>query len=179
MSSTKEQLIRFFKDRPNVFISSEKMSQTLDASHEMIKIHIKELKQDGYVIEEHLLGFRMIQVPKNTSQSVTENELKTTWLGNTITRKEITESTQEDAKKAANERYPHGSVFVANTQTNGKGRLGRSWHSTNNKGIWMSILLRPNLLPQQASLLTLLSATVLADVLTHRTNQNIAIKWPN
>src|SRR5699024_3580243 len=89
------------------------------------------------------------------------------------------ESTQEDAKKAANERYPHGSVFVANTQTNGKGRLGRSWHSTNNKGIWMSILLRPNLHPQQASLLTLLSATVVADILTHRTTQNIAIKWPD
>lgn len=73
----------------------------------------------------------------------------------------------------------HGTIIVADEQTAGKGRMGHEWHSTKDKGIWMSIILKPTILPYLAPQLTLLTATVLADVIYSYSNVRPQIKWPN
>src|SRR5699024_7960204 len=105
--------------------------------------------------------------------------LETKWLAKNTIHKITAETTQKIAHQEARAGAPHGTVVIANEQTAGKGRMGRTWHSAKDKGVWMSILLRPKIVPQQATLLTLLTATVLADVLSNVTNENVTIKWPN
>ncbi|WP_371933344.1 biotin--[acetyl-CoA-carboxylase] ligase [Halobacillus litoralis] len=74
---------------------------------------------------------------------------------------------------------PHGTVVIADEQVKGKGRMSRNWDSPKGKGIWMSVLLRPNLPPVQAPQITLLAATVLARMVAERSSLVPQIKWPN
>src|SRR5699024_1808212 len=73
----------------------------------------------------------------------------------------------------------HGTVIIADEQTEGRGRMNRPWHSTKEQGIWLSILLRPNMLPVLTPQLTLLTATVLAVVIDDLTDVTQPIKWQN
>src|SRR5699024_6969396 len=70
-------------------------------------------------------------------------------------------------------------VIIADEQTTGKGRMGRTWFSKKGKAISMSMILRPNLLPYLTPQLTLLTATVVAEVLQQHTGSTVQIKWPN
>ncbi|HLQ70917.1 MAG TPA: biotin--[acetyl-CoA-carboxylase] ligase [Bacillota bacterium] len=178
MSSTKEQLITALKNHPDGFISSERLSDTLNISLDTVRKHLDVLEKDGYIIKvneeaNYLLGAKSIE----TSQTAIAKGLNTEWLGKTIIHKEITDSTQRDVRDAAKEGKSHGTVVIANAQTNSKGRMGRVWHSSKGKGIWMSILLKPKITPQKATLLTLVTATVLADVFSDI--KSLRIKWPN
>lgn len=180
MSSTRGKLIDLLNNHSNNFISGEKLSEALNISRSAVWKHMNELKKDGYTIEGvPRLGYRIIDTPDKISENTIKWGLDTTWLGKTIIHKETTETTQKDAQMAAREGKPHGTIVIANAQTNGKGRMGHLWHSTKDKGIWMSILLRPKLVPQQAPTLTLLAATVLADVLAKNISEKVTIKWPN
>lgn len=180
MSSTRGKLIELLRNHPDDYISGEKLSQELQITRTAIWKHINGLKKDGYIIEGiSRKGYRIIQTPDKISSNTITWDLETNWLGKSIIHKDITKTTQEIAHQAARNAAPHGTVVIANEQTKGKGRMGRTWYSSKNKGVWMSIILRPKLVPQQATLLTLLTATVLADVLSRITTNSVTIKWPN
>ena len=72
----------------------------------------------------------------------------------------------------------HGTLVVAERQVSGRGRRGRPWHSPKGSGIWMSILLRPQIHPMSASMLTLVAAMAVYDAISSRV-EGCAIKWPN
>jgi BirA family biotin operon repressor/biotin-[acetyl-CoA-carboxylase] ligase len=72
-----------------------------------------------------------------------------------------------------------GVVVFAESQTKGRGRLGRSWVSSQGKGLWFSVLLRPALSPQAATQMTIASATALARALRKAAGVECEIKWPN
>jgi len=180
VSSTREKLINLLKKHSNDYISGEKLSQALDISRSAVWKHMNELKIDGYTIEGvPRVGYRIIQTPDKVSRNTITWGLETKWLAKNTIHKITAETTQKIAHQEARAGAPHGTVVIANEQTAGKGRMGRTWHSAKDKGVWMSILLRPKIVPQQATLLTLLTATVLADVLSNVTNENVTIKWPN
>ncbi len=88
------------------------------------------------------------------------------------------DSTNLEAKRKATEGAPHGTLIIADTQTSGRGRLGRNWSSPAGQGIWMSLLLRPSFTPAMAPKLTLLAAMAVSDVLNNL-GLFCAIKWPN
>lgn len=95
---------------------------------------------------------------------------------------EIIDSTNEQAKKLAWEGAPHGTLVTADTQTNGKGRRGRNWESEESNGIYMSLILKPNILPENASMITLVTAlSVSCAIKKQIKNDNVVpyIKWPN
>src|SRR5690625_4767087 len=141
---------------------------------------MKGLEDAGYLIEaKSRVGYRIIRTPNSLSEYTIKWGLDTNWLGKTIIHKKTTVSTQSDAHQLAHERADHGTVIIANEQTGGKGRQERNWHSSKNQGIWMSIILKPSILPYEAPQLTLLTATVLADVMSEITNLQPQIKWPN
>lgn len=79
----------------------------------------------------------------------------------------------------ASEGAPHGTVVIADKQTKGKGRLGRQWLSPPGENIYMSIVLRPELEPRDATLLTLLSAVAVARAIRNVSALPVGIKWPN
>jgi len=107
-----------------------------------------------------------------------KEELKTACLGNEIHCFVEVGSTNEVAKALAAKGAKEGTVVIAETQTSGKGRLGRKWFSPKG-GIWLSLILRPKIKPKDALKLTLTAAVAVARAIKENLNVNVSIKWPN
>ena len=90
-----------------------------------------------------------------------------------------TDSTNARAKYLAGDGTPEGTVIVAEKQTEGRGRRGRSWFSPPGEGIYTSVILRPPIPPNEAPKLTLLASVALAEALLSLTSLEVSIKWPN
>lgn len=100
------------------------------------------------------------------------------WEGK-ITQLQKVASTQEEAKKLAEQGAPEGTVVMAEEQTGGRGRMGRKWHSPPGKGIWMSVVLRPELPLSLTPQLTLLAGVAVCKAIREVTGVQAGIKWPN
>ena len=180
MASTRNKLIQILSENTDTYISGQEISEKLNISRNSVWKHMKALERDGYEIEGiPRKGYRIIKTPDKVSDNTIKWGLETEWLGHSIIHKPTGTSTQNLLHQAAQEDAPHGTVAILDEQTEGRGRMRRKWQSASNKGMWMSILLRPEIPPQEAPQLTLLTATVLADVLKHEWNVEPMIKWPN
>lgn len=180
MSSTRHRLIQLLSENNDSYISGQLLSEQLNISRNAVWKHMNELKKDGYDIEgKAKLGYKILSYPNKISENTISWGLHTEWLGRKIVHYETTTSTQRIAHDLALNGAKHGTIVIADEQTEGKGRVGRHWQSEAGKGIWMSIILRPNILPYLAPQLTLLTATVLAEVLDELSDITPQIKWPN
>src|SRR5262245_57739649 len=90
-----------------------------------------------------------------------------------------TESTSNDAAAAGRAGAPEGLVVIADSQTRGRGRLGRRWASPAGVNLYCSVLLRPNLPPSEVPLLTLVAGVAVADAVAAHCESGVGIKWPN
>lgn len=90
-----------------------------------------------------------------------------------------TDSTNLELRRMALSGAPHGSLCTADMQTAGRGRLGRVWHSPAGRGLWLSVLLRPAMKPEDAPLITFCAALAMARAVRETTGLDAAIKWPN
>ncbi|MFC7320673.1 biotin--[acetyl-CoA-carboxylase] ligase [Halobacillus campisalis] len=179
MESTRNRLIKLLNQEDN-YISGQQLSDHLNISRTAVWKHMKELEKDGYEVEAvQRKGYRIIASPDKTSENTIHWGLSTSWIGHQLHHYEEVDSTQDIVHQLAKQGKPHGTVVVADEQIKGKGRMSRPWHSPKGKGIWMSILLRPELSPVQAPQITLLAATVLAKVITSQSQLIPFIKWPN
>ncbi|MFD1849512.1 biotin--[acetyl-CoA-carboxylase] ligase [Oceanobacillus bengalensis] len=180
MSSTRNKLIEILALNNDGYISGQAISDKLQISRSAVWKHMKELEKDGYKIEgKSNKGYRIIGFPNKLSENTITWGLDSKWLGKNIIHKESTSSTQTIAHEHARNQAPNGTVIIADEQTDGRGRINRNWDSTKEKGIWMSIILRPEIPAHHAPQLTLLTATVLADVLSSYPLLQPQIKWPN
>ncbi|WP_017472181.1 biotin--[acetyl-CoA-carboxylase] ligase [Amphibacillus jilinensis] len=180
MSSSREKLIQLLSAHMHTFVSGQWLSEQLDISRTAIWKQIKQLKSDGYQFEAvPNKGYRLISQPDKVSENTIYWGLNTNWLGKTLEHYEEIDSTQRLANQKAQVGAQEGLVIVSDRQTKGKGRLDRNWDSDNAKGIWLSFILRPKLLPSEAPQLTLLTAICLADTIKSLTNVEPSIKWPN
>ena len=105
--------------------------------------------------------------------------LKTKWAAKTIHYEEQTVSTNEDAKKWAKQGAEHGTLLIADTQTGGKGRRGRTWYSEKGTTIAMTLICRPDFPLEKTSMLTLVMGLAVADAIEELTSLSTQIKWPN
>jgi BirA family biotin operon repressor/biotin-[acetyl-CoA-carboxylase] ligase len=104
---------------------------------------------------------------------------KTKVIGRDIRVFQETTSTNDVIEKLARDGVKEGVVVFAESQTRGRGRLGRKWMSPAKRGLWFSVLLRPDLRPQEATRLTVASATALRRAIESQTGLEPEIKWPN
>ncbi|MDC3424771.1 biotin--[acetyl-CoA-carboxylase] ligase [Aquibacillus sp. 3ASR75-11] len=180
MESTRNDLIELLEKNKDDYVSGQELSRQLNISRTAVWKHMKELEKDGYMIEAvSRKGYRITQFPSKLSPNTIQWGLHTNWIGKKIIHREQVDSTQIIANQLAREGAEHGTIVIADEQTAGKGRMSRPWHSAKGKGIWMSIVLRPNMMPQHAPQLTLLTATVLAECIDHYMGVRPSIKWPN
>jgi BirA family biotin operon repressor/biotin-[acetyl-CoA-carboxylase] ligase len=100
-------------------------------------------------------------------------------IGRDIRVFEQTTSTNDVVEKLARDGVKEGVVVFAEAQTKGRGRLGRKWVSPAHKGLWFSVLLRPDLRPQETTQLTVAAATALRRAIQAQTGSPPEIKWPN
>ncbi|WP_082234013.1 biotin--[acetyl-CoA-carboxylase] ligase [Halobacillus massiliensis] len=179
MESTRNRLIHILNKNEG-YQSGQELSDQLGISRTAVWKHMKELEKDGYEIEAvQRKGYRIVSSPDKISENTIQWGLKTKWMAGQLHHFEEVSSTQEIAHQLAKQGKPHGTVVIADQQLSGKGRMERPWDSPKGKGIWMSMLLRPKLPPIQAPQLTLLTATVLAEVIEQKTGLKPQIKWPN
>jgi BirA family biotin operon repressor/biotin-[acetyl-CoA-carboxylase] ligase len=107
-----------------------------------------------------------------------QDGLRTKCLGRSILFSRIVDSTNDWAKELAMYGAYEGTVVIAETQTTGRGRLGREWVSTSG-GLWFSLILRPKLHPIEAVKLTFVAGLAVAKVLHETFDLKVETKWPN
>ena len=112
-------------------------------------------------------------------KEIWENELTAKWAGKNLVCFQEIESTNVTASRMGLEGAAHGSLVTADKQTGGRGRRGRTWESPAGKNLYFSLLLRPEIPLEKASMLTLLMAVSVARAIESLTKEEVGIKWPN
>ena len=178
--SIKADILRAIRESTD-YVSGQELCDRYGVSRTAVWKVIKQLQAEGYDIEAvNNRGYMLLSYPDTLSGSELMSRMKTKWAGTKVYFRKETESTNEDAKYLAEEGMDHGSLVVADAQTAGKGRRGRGWESPAGEGIFMSLILRPDFSPNRASMLTLLMAVSVAEVLSNLYQDlKVNIKWPN
>lgn len=179
--TTDAQILIALRAADNGGVSGAELSQELGISRAAIWARIEELRRLGYEIEASpVLGYRLVSSPDVLHADDLLARLgKTKVVGRDIRVFEQTTSTNDVVEKLARDGVKEGVVVFAESQTKGRGRLGRVWTSPTRKGLWFSILLRPDLRPQETTQLTVAAATALWRAIHEETGLAPEIKWPN
>ena len=163
------------------FVSGAELSQRLGITRAAIWARIEELRQLGYEISASPhQGYQLQSVPDR----LVADDLIGLVAGNHVIGRDIrvfeeTNSTNDIVEKLARDGVKEGAVVFAEAQTRGRGRLGRKWLSPARRGLWFSVLLRPDLRPQAATQLTVAAATALCRAIRAQTELTPQVKWPN
>ena len=179
--TTDAQILSDLRSAANGGVSGAELSQKLGISRTAIWARIEVLRELGYEIEASPhLGYRLANDPDVLHADDLVARLgKTRIIGRDIRVFQETTSTNDVVEKLARDGVKEGVVVFAESQTKGRGRLGRKWISPAGKGLWFSILLRPDLRPQEATQLTIAAATALWRAIRAETGLSAEIKWPN
>ncbi len=175
----KNEIIKYLKETDG-YVSGQELCERLGVSRTAVWKVIRQLEADGYEIEAvRNRGYRL----KSSADILNEAEIRAVltsrWLGQNLKFFEETDSTNNAIRRMAENGAPEGTLAVAEIQTAGKGRRGRSWNSPKGSGIWHSFLLRPEFAPDRASMLTLLAAMAVLRSIKEVTGLDGMIKWPN
>lgn len=174
----RRNILLMLKKHRDEFISGERISQELGISRTAVWKHINILREEGYEIESMPKnGYKLVSSPDILILEEIEEYLTTNFIGRNIYYFDSLDSTNTKAKEMAIDEE-EGTVVVAEEQIKGKGRLGRDWVSPKGKGIWMSIILKPNMLPSEVAKLTLIGAAAVNKALEEMGIISY-IKWPN
>lgn len=162
-------------------MSGQQLCDRFGVSRTAVWKVINQLKEEGYQIESvPRKGYRLLESPTDVySASEIASRLQTVWAGRNLHFFASTGSTNPDAKRFAEEGEPHGTVVVADRQTAGRGRRGRSWASPAGTSIYFTIVVRPQFAPDKASMITLVTALSVAQAIEEVTGLPAQIKWPN
>jgi BirA family biotin operon repressor/biotin-[acetyl-CoA-carboxylase] ligase len=162
-------------------VSGAQLAGQLAVSRTAIWARIEELRGVGFDIEASPhFGYRLVGEPDALlADDLLARLGPTRVVGRHIQVFEQTTSTNDVVEKLARDGVPEGAVVFAEAQTRGRGRLGRAWLSPARKGLWFSVLLRPNFRPQETTQLTVISATALRRAIQTVTGLSPEIKWPN
>ena len=175
----KEQVLKFLKEQKE-YISGEEISQKLGVSRTAVWKNIKKLQAEGYVIESSTKkGYKLVDIPNVITKEEVMEGLNIGIFSKNVRYFEEVDSTNLMAKRLAREGAPEGTVVVADKQNTGRGRLGRNWTSPSGVGIWMSLILKPALMPQKASQITLTAGLSMCEAIKKVTGLPAKIKWPN
>ncbi len=177
----RKAVLAAIRSRQGQWVSGEALSQELGVSRTSVWKIIKSLQGEGYVIETSpKKGYLLSEIPDILSAAEVKSGLQTELFG----REHFyyfadIDSTNNYAKKLAAQDYPEGTLVIAETQSAGRGRRGRTWDSKPGQGIYMSLILRPSLPLNELSRITLFIAVAIADTLRNHLGLKPGIKWPN
>ena len=162
------------------YLSGQQLCDHFQVSRTAVWKAINQLKEEGYEIEAvRNKGYRIVDIPDRITADAIKSCLETKWMAKNLEYYDEIDSTNNRAKALGEAGGADGTLFVAETQTAGKGRRGRCWQSPAGSSISMSILLRPVMNPSDAPMLTLVMAYAATKALREKTELDIGIKWPN
>ncbi len=179
--TTDTQILLALRRAGTGFVSGAELSQRLGITRAAIWARVEELRKIGYdIAASPHQGYQLLEVP----DVLCADDLLGLVAGNKVIGRDIrvfeeTNSTNDIVEKLARDGVKEGVVVFAESQTRGRGRLGRKWLSPARRGLWFSVLLRPDLRPQAATQLTVVAATALVRAIRQQTGIAPDIKWPN
>ncbi|MDO5794428.1 biotin--[acetyl-CoA-carboxylase] ligase [Turicibacter bilis] len=176
----KHEVLRLLEENRESYLSGQEIANRLAFSRTAVWKAIHSLKEEGYQI--HAVSNKGYQL--DTSCDLLSSEGIHAYLAEDLKQFPIyvyqqIGSTNTEAKQQALNGAPHGTIILAEEQTQGRGRLGRKFYSPKGTGIYMSIILRPQLHLNQAIQVTTTVAVAVCRVIEKLTNQNPHIKWVN
>jgi len=177
-STTRDAVLAALSARDG-FVSGHSIADELGISRNAVWKHVEALKASGYAIESvKARGYRLLGSPDRLDEAAICEHLVTEALGRHLVCKSSTGSTNSDLAALARDGAPEGTVVVADAQSAGRGRLGRSWVSAPGLNLYMSVLLRPEIVPAAAPQLSLVAGLAVAAALDE-CGLAPRIKWPN
>ncbi len=175
----KKKILYILKNSGYEYISGEKISEELGITRAGIWKHMKSLKDMGYEIESvSNKGYRLVGTPDIITEGEVTPLLKTKYIGREYLHFDSIDSTNAQCKRECVKNMVDGLVVTAEEQIQGKGRLGRAWTSPKGTGIWMSIVLTPEISPVLAPKTTIIGAAAVYSALKDM-GVDAGIKWPN
>lgn len=175
----KENILTLLKESENTFISGQFISEKLGVTRTAIWKYMNALKEDGYQIESvSKKGYRLICSPDILTFDEIKEYLNTKYIGRKLIHFNSIDSTNTKAKELSSLGEENGTVVISEEQTVGRGRLGRNWCSPKGKGIWLSIILRPDIDPMNVAKITQVAGAAVCKSLLDM-GITTYIKWPN
>lgn len=175
----KEEILRLLRSADG-YISGQELCNRFGVSRTAVWKAINQLKEAGYEIEaQQNKGYRLMAAPDLMTEAEIKSLMHTDWVAKEVLYFDTIDSTNTKAQELAEKGYPSGTLIVADKQESGKGRRGRSWVSPSGTGIFMTLMIKPDINPNNASMLTLVAALAVAKAITSVTGEKALIKWPN
>lgn len=175
----KAEILKMLRETDG-YVSGQELCNKFGVSRTAVWKAINQLKENGYEIEAvQNKGYHLLSAPDIMDKTELESIHATEWAGFEIYYFDSIDSTNTKAKELAEEGHPSGTLVVADRQTAGKGRRGRSWESPTGIGIFMTLMLKPEINPNNASMLTLVAAMATTRAIRRVTGVPALIKWPN
>mgnify|MGYP004506452139 FL=1 len=175
----KEEILRLLRSADG-YISGQELCNRFGVSRTAVWKAINQLKEAGYEIEaQQNKGYRLMAAPDLMTEAEIKSLMHTDWVAKEVLYFDTIDSTNTKAQELDEKGYPSGTLVVADKQESGKGRRGRSWVSPSGTGIFMTLMIKPDINPNNASMLTLVAALAVAKAITSVTGEEALIKWPN
>lgn len=175
----KEEILRLLRSADG-YISGQELCNRFGVSRTAVWKAINQLKEAGYEIEaQQNKGYRLMAAPDLMTEAEIKSLMHTDWVAEEVLYFDTIDSTNTKAQELAEKGYQSGTLVVADKQESGKGRRGRSWVSPSGTGIFMTLMIKPDINPNNASMLTLVAALAVAKAITSVTGEEAMIKWPN
>ncbi|PYU36200.1 MAG: biotin--[acetyl-CoA-carboxylase] ligase [Acidobacteria bacterium] len=175
-----DKLLTLLADNAMIVVSGGKIAREIGVARSTVWRWTQRLRELGVKVKSHpRTGYQIERVPDVLMPNMLRQR-----LANTPFRKRIyhffkIDSTNNLALHLGHEGEPHGAVVIAEEQTAGRGRVGRSWHSEKSSGIYLTVLLRPKISPVQAPIMTLVAGLAARDAVAEQTGYQADLRWPN
>jgi len=175
----REEILRILRERKE-YVSGQELCETLGVSRTAVWKCIRRLEEEGYEIEAvPRSGYRLLGSPDSIAEEEVASRLTTERMGHPIRYFAQIDSTNRLAGREAAEGAPEGLLVIADEQTAGRGRRGRTWSTPAGSAVAFSLVLRPALAPESISMVTLVMGLAVAQAVEELYGLAAGIKWPN
>jgi BirA family biotin operon repressor/biotin-[acetyl-CoA-carboxylase] ligase len=174
------ELLQLLSANPMIVVSGTRMAKQIGVSRHTVRHWVNKLRALGVDVKGHArIGYHLQKAADVLIPAVLRRRLEGTAFGKNIHHFFSIGSTNDAAMQMGYAGAPHGTVVLAEQQTAGRGRVGRTWHSEKSNGIYMSVLLRPAIMPSEAPLITLVAGLAGRDAVAEQTGTAPDLRWPN
>jgi BirA family biotin operon repressor/biotin-[acetyl-CoA-carboxylase] ligase len=176
----KEQVLSYLENQKGELLTGGELSRRLDVSRTAVWKAVGALREDGNIIESvPKRGYRLTRQSDGISTEAISKNLSTKAFGRSIELLKTVPSTNQYLKSADTDALPHGHVVIADEQTVGRGRQSKPFLSPAGQGLYLSVLLKPDVAPQEAPFLTLCAAVAVSDAIDAVFGIITRVKWVN
>ncbi len=174
-----DRLLLILRKKPGVYFKLTALEKNLKTDKAGLIEDLVQIKKWGYKFRTRSDAVAFIKAPDVLSSSEISYRLNTRIIGCRVLSYRAVKSTNDLATELADGGAPEGTLVTAEEQTSGRGRLGRKWHSPGGTGIYASLILRPEIKPENAPGISIMTAVALAQAIKKFTKGKVQIKWPN